>query len=136
MSFIWFYRFLFLFLCIFIPNICCGFLKILIGRSRPKLFFLEGLYGVYGLKFNNFFWSFPSSHTTTIISIALGISTIYPYFFYILIFFAFIVSFSRVLLMQHYLTDVLITIYITFLEVNFLFIFLKKKFFIEVLKFM
>ncbi|WP_338521378.1 phosphatase PAP2 family protein [Candidatus Legionella polyplacis] len=129
MSFIWFYRFLFLFLCIFVPNICCGVLKVLIGRSRPKLFFLKGLYGIYGLKFDKFFWSFPSSHVTTIISITLGISTIYPYFFYVLIFFAFIVSLSRVLLMQHYLTDILITIYITFLEVNFFIYIFKKKIF-------
>lgn len=127
----WEARAWFLFTCVVIPSLICGFLKMLLGRARPIMLFKEDLYGFYGLQTQVPFWSFPSGHTTTIISAALGLSIVFPRYCYAFILTGLTVAFSRVLLTQHYLSDVMAASYLTLLEIGFLLCVLRRKSWLE-----
>lgn len=117
----------YLWLCAVIASVLCVVLKIFLGRARPDLWFNEHLYGFYGLHSNSYFWSFPSGHTTTVIAVCFGLWTLFPKYFWIWLTFAFSIAFSRVMLTQHYLSDVLSAIFLTAIEIGLLNIFLSRK---------
>ena len=117
----------FLLLCVLVPNIICGILKVLLGRARPELWFDSQLFGFYGMHFNASFWSFPSGHTTTIAGLVFGLSIVFPRYFYAFIVSGLVVISTRVLLTDHYLSDVMATGYITLLEVGMLLVLLRRK---------
>lgn len=117
----------FLFMCVTIPGVICVFLKALLGRARPDMWFDEQLYGFFGFKTNAYFWSFPSGHTTTVIGAALGLSILFPRYFYAFILAGLTIAFSRVFLTHHYLSDVLTAGYLTLLEVGILLCILRRK---------
>ncbi|MCA0403974.1 MAG: phosphatase PAP2 family protein [Proteobacteria bacterium] len=123
----WENRFWFLFMAVFIPGMICVFLKVILGRARPVLLFSDDLYGFFGLHFKAIYWSFPSGHTTTIMSAAFALSVIFPRFFYLFMTLGLMVSSSRILLTSHYLSDVLVAAYLSLIEIGFLLYFLKKK---------
>lgn len=124
---LWRHRLWFLFLCAFVPNLICLVLKICLGRARPDLFFESQLYGFYWFKFQKNYWSFPSGHTTTIMSMAAGFSILWPrYLIYFFIFGLMIVS-TRVLLYHHYLSDVLSAFYLTIITVGLMKDWLKSR---------
>ena len=82
-------------------------LKHIIGRSRPYIYNLEGKFDLNFFTFDSGFHSFPSGHTSTIFSVALVASLLAPkikYFFY---FIAAAVSFSRIVLGEHFITDLI-----------------------------
>jgi membrane-associated phospholipid phosphatase len=108
----WERRIWFLWLCVVVPNMACLALKMLLGRARPDLLFSENLYGFYGLQKNAAFWSFPSGHTTTIMALMLGLSALFPRYLLGFILFGSLVACSRILLLQHYLSDVLAATYL------------------------
>lgn len=125
----WEARFTFLFLCLLIPGITTLIVKMTLGRARPTLFLQDSghFYGFYGFKTSAYFWSFPSGHTTTIMSVVLGLCIVFPRYFYALLLLGLAVSFSRVLLTHHYLSDVLFAIYLTVIEIGCLLYVLKRK---------
>lgn len=123
----WEARAWFLFACVAVPVVICGVLKVLLGRARPVMFFKEHLYGFYGLQWHSPFWSFPSGHTTTIMGVVLGLAILFPRYCYALLTTGFIVALSRVLLTQHYLSDVLTASYLTLLEIGLLLWVLRRK---------
>lgn len=110
-------RCLFLVCCVFFPNFICLFLKILLGRARPELLFLDHSYGFYGVHLSQpMYWSFPSGHTTTIVATLFGMHRILPgYIFFWAVLGVMFIS-TRVLLNQHYLSDVVATTCLTLLE--------------------
>lgn len=120
-------RLWFLWLCVFITASCCGVLKILLGRARPELWFEQHLYGFYGLHKQSAYWSFPSGHTTCILSIMLGLGILFPNYFYTLILTGFLIALSRVLLVYHYLSDILVATYLVILEIGVLTWVLKRQ---------
>jgi membrane-associated phospholipid phosphatase len=124
----WEARAQFLFLCVGLPAIICVFLKIILGRARPDMLFVGQLYGFYGFQMNSYFWSLPSGHTTTIMGTVLGLGILFPRYFYALIIAGLTIAFSRVLLFYHYLSDVLIAIYLTLLEIGCLLWLIRRKF--------
>lgn len=128
-NYLWESRSWFLFWSLFIPALISLILKMSLGRARPTLLFQDGahLYGFYGFKTSAYFWSFPSGHVTTIMSVALGLSILFPRHFYALISLGLAVAFSRVLLTYHYLSDVLFAFYLTVLEIGCLLYVLKRK---------
>lgn len=124
---IWEKRAWFLWLCVASSNAVCGVLKVIIGRARPDLWLQSHEYGFSWLKMDSLHMSFPSGHTTTIMSIAFGFSVIFPRFWLLFVSGGALVALSRVLLLQHYLSDVLAAMYLTLLVVAGLVCFLRKK---------
>ncbi len=117
----------FLWLCVLIPNLICLVFKLLLGRARPELLFDSQLYGIYGMHFTRPFWSFPSGHTTTITGLVFGLCVVFPRHCYAFLFAGLLVISTRVILTQHYLSDVLTTAYLTLLEVGLVLIILRRK---------
>lgn len=92
----------------------CGVLKVLFGRARPILWLTEKQFGFFGLQFSNVFWSFPSGHTATFISVALGLSMLFPKYRKPILLLGLVFSLTRVTLTEHYLSDVLATMVLIF----------------------
>jgi membrane-associated phospholipid phosphatase len=117
----------FLWLCILFTGSICGILKVVLGRARPSMWFEGQSFGFYGLQTKAPFWSFPSGHTTTIMAVAFGMSVIFPRHSYFYVLAGLTVALSRVLLVHHYLTDILTATYFVVLEIGLLLWFLEKK---------
>ena len=124
---IWELRFWFILQCIVLSGLICFILKMLFGRARPAQWFNVHEYGFYGLNINSAYWSFPSGHTTTILSIAFGLCVLFPRYWVLFVTPCFFVGLSRILLGYHYLSDVFVASYLTLLEVMTLTYFLYKK---------
>jgi membrane-associated phospholipid phosphatase len=117
----------FLWLCVLIPSSICLILKIIFGRARPDVLFDQQLYGLFGMKLHSSFWSFPSGHSTTIMGLIFGLTVLFPRYFYLLFVTGLVVVSSRVLLTEHYLSDVMVASYLALLEVGFFAYWLRKK---------
>lgn len=113
-------RMWFLWLCVVVSNGICGFLKVILGRARPELWFEQHAYGFYGFHTKSAYWSFPSGHTTTIMAVAFGLCVLFPRFCYAFVSAGCLIALSRVLLVQHYLSDVLIATCLVIVEIGFL----------------
>ncbi len=110
-------RALFLWLCTFFPSVIVLGLKIIFGRARPELLFQDGIYGFHWLQYSRPFWSFPSGHTATLMGCVFGLCIIWPRYRWMFLCVGFLVMLSRVILLQHYLTDVLVSAYLALIEV-------------------
>ena len=99
------HRALFLFAAIAVSGIAGAFLKWVMGRFRPKLFFEGDLYGFNFFNTAHEETSFPSGHSATAFSLALVLSLFFPRYRLLLFGFAVIVSVSRVVITSHYLSD-------------------------------
>jgi lipid A 4'-phosphatase len=97
----------FLFLSIATSGIIVDVLKVIFGRSRPKLLFQSDIYDFSWLSWRPDHWSFPSGHATTIVALMTALWYLWPrhILFYVLA--ATIVAASRVVVGAHYLSDVL-----------------------------
>jgi membrane-associated phospholipid phosphatase len=120
-------RFWALWLCVTVPNLVCLVLKTNLGRARPELLFSDNLYGFYGFHTSASYLSFPSGHTTTIMGLVFGLSALFPRYCVRLIVLGLLVAFSRVFLVQHYLSDVLAAGYLALIEVGLLYSWFKPK---------
>ena len=79
-------------------------LKHLLGRYRPERLFEDGLYGFAPFSGNT---SFPSGHTQTICAIMSALWFVYPRYRALWVSIAACISLSRVIITQHYMSDVL-----------------------------
>jgi lipid A 4'-phosphatase len=98
----------FLFAAIAVSGLTADLLKVMIGRTRPKLLFAaHHLYAFEGLELSPHYWSFPSGHTTTIVALAAALYWLWPrhLLFYVLV--AVVVAGSRIVVGAHYPSDVL-----------------------------
>lgn len=123
----WEHRAWFLWCCVAIPGLICLVLKVSLSRARPELLFSEQLYGFYGFKLKSIFWSFPSGHTSTIMGLVFGLSALFPRYFYVWITTGLFIASSRILLTNHYASDVLFASYLALLEVGVLFYYARHK---------
>jgi membrane-associated phospholipid phosphatase len=123
----WEIRSWFLLTCLIFSSIICTFLKILFSRARPDLFFSEHAYGFYGLHFHAEYWSFPSGHTTTVMTVVLGLAALFPRYLVPFLITGLIISSSRIFLYHHYLSDVLVAAYLVLLEVGLVQILFRNK---------
>jgi membrane-associated phospholipid phosphatase len=98
-----------LLLVISIPlaNLGAAFLKPLVGRPRPELLFSKGVFGFTGFHLNNSYLSFPSSHACTIGACVGFLACLYPRYTFAWMGLGCALAFSRVVLEDHYLSDVL-----------------------------
>jgi membrane-associated phospholipid phosphatase len=129
-------RSLFLFLCVFLASIVCTILKIVLGRSRPELWFTMHAYGFYWFKINSLYWSMPSGHATATVSLASGIGSLFPKYYLVCLGLAGMIILTRIVMYHHFLTDVMSAFYLTTLVVGLLASYAKKnKFFGKVIHF-
>jgi membrane-associated phospholipid phosphatase len=97
-----------LFVCVSIagPGLVVDILKAVIGRTRPKLLFAGDTYDFTFWAFRADYWSFPSGHAATICSLMAALYCLWPRYLPLYLLIAALVAFSRVVLNQHYLSDV------------------------------
>lgn len=117
----------FLWLCVLLPNVICLALKVGLGRARPELWFEKQLYGFYGFHLKSTYWSFPSGHTTTMMGLTLGLTVLFPRGGYWFILLGLLASISRIILVKHYLSDVLMAAYLALVEIGVLVWWLRKN---------
>ena len=81
--------------------------KYVFARTRPRVLFRDDIYTFEFFKAGSDFTSFPSGHTTTAVTVAVVLGTLFPkarWYFYAI---AALVGIERVLLGSHYPSDVL-----------------------------
>jgi len=115
------------FVCTGSAGILTNILKPLFGRARPKLLFLEDIYGFRPLTFDSNWNAMPSGHATTIVAVAVTLSVLFPRARIPLAVGAIIIAFSRVMVNAHYLSDVLAGTAIGWLVTAFLTLWFFKK---------
>ncbi|NDA48186.1 MAG: phosphatase PAP2 family protein [Alphaproteobacteria bacterium] len=99
-------RAFFIFTCIALSGIFSQLLKHLFGRARPKLFDMVGAFHFDAFSFSARLASFPSGHTVTAFALALSLSLFLPRWRWPLLVVAALVGLSRIVLGQHYPSDV------------------------------
>lgn len=99
---------LFLLANIALSGLAVDILKIFVGRPRPVLLIEEGIFNQFSpFMLKSRWWSFPSGHSVTALSLALAASAIWPRGRWALLFFAGLIGASRVIVTAHYPADVL-----------------------------
>lgn len=96
----------FLFASIAIAGLAADIIKIGFGRMRPKLLFGSHLYGFTGLAWRPDHWSFPSGHTATFVALLSALWWLWPQHLLFYILAGAIVAASRVVVGDHYPSDV------------------------------
>ncbi|MDX1921473.1 MAG: phosphatase PAP2 family protein [Candidatus Caenarcaniphilales bacterium] len=109
-------NYLFLFVCFFITSSVCWTLKVFLGRYRPEAYFEEGLYGftLSGTR-DHSQHSMPSGHASVIATFLTALALIEPKFAWLFYGLSFILSFARIIVGAHYLSDILLSWLIGFL---------------------
>ena len=126
-SVLWEARCWFLWLCVLVPNVICFILKVGLGRARPELLFSNAYYGFYGPHASSTFWSCPSGHTTTLMGLVVGLTLLFPRFAYAFLVSGLLLVSTRVLLTDHFLSDVLLSGYLVIVEIGIMQYFLRKR---------
>lgn len=98
---------LLLFLSVAVSGIAAILLKGLFGRARPGLYLQEGFYGFQPFQFDYIWNSFPSGHSTTALSAACTLALFFPRFRILFFLAGLLIAASRVILTQHYLSDII-----------------------------
>jgi lipid A 4'-phosphatase len=95
----------FLFASIAASGLAADILKVLFGRMRPQLLFKANIYGFTWFSWHADHWSFPSGHTTTIVSLMTALWYLWPshLLFYMVV--GTIIGVSRVVTCAHFLSD-------------------------------
>ncbi len=83
-------------------------LKRSVARARPELFFEKGIYGL-GESFSRvqLYNSFPSSHTYAAFAVAVTLGILAPRWRWVFLLLAVLVAMSRLVNLDHYLSDVM-----------------------------
>jgi membrane-associated phospholipid phosphatase len=98
---------LFLWICVLSSSLVCTIIKITLARARPYQYFMHDTFGFQWFKLQGTFWSFPSGHTTAIMSVMFGLSILYPRHLFKFVFAGILISITRIILLKHFLSDVL-----------------------------
>ena len=101
------YSGLFLSLSVAVSGVSADMIKYIAGRARPTLYFSEHLYGFNSFHYEYEWISFPSGHAATAFSVAIVLTTLYPRWRVLFLISAALIAFSRILLTQHYISDVI-----------------------------
>jgi membrane-associated phospholipid phosphatase len=80
--------------------------KVLVGKTRPKLWFSEGDFGFYPLTFGYDYASMPSGHATTAGAAAVVLALALPRFAPVILPLGFALAATRVAIHAHYLSDI------------------------------
>jgi lipid A 4'-phosphatase len=100
-------RALFIFCAVAASGLLVDLLKVVFGRARPKLLFVDGTYGFFWGAWQADYWSFPSGHATTIAALAAAFFLLWPRFLPAYLAAALLVTASRIIIDAHYVSDAL-----------------------------
>jgi lipid A 4'-phosphatase len=100
------YRALFIFVVVAASGIATDVLKVICGRARPKLLFIDNIYGFTWGATQADYWSFPSGHATTVAALATALFLLWPRGLPLYVIAALLVMASRLVLNAHYTSDV------------------------------
>jgi len=89
-------------------GILVNIIKVIFGRARPRLYIDEHLYGFFWLKIDVLYRSFPSGHATTAMGVWLAFALLLPRYRVPLILVGILIALSRIVLTEHYLSDILV----------------------------
>jgi membrane-associated phospholipid phosphatase len=106
---------IFIFLTIAISGIINDIIKYCLGRYRPNALFYDHLYGFGFFGHSYSMTSFPSGHANTITAVMLASYFLIPKYRWLYIVIAVSVIASRVVLCEHYLSDVVFGAYLAIL---------------------
>lgn len=95
----------FLFAAIALSGLAADAIKVIAGRTRPKLLFASNIDQFGGLAFRADHWSFPSGHATTAAALMLGLWYLWPRYAPVYAAFAVLIAAARVIICAHYLSD-------------------------------
>jgi len=95
----------FLLAVVAISGLAADIIKVVAGRTRPKLLFASGMdhFAWIGLRADH--WSFPSGHATTAAALMLGLWYLWPRYAAVYAAIAVLVAAARVIICAHYLSD-------------------------------
>jgi membrane-associated phospholipid phosphatase len=96
-----------LFSSVAVSGLCADLVKYIAGRARPKLYFRNHLYGFDFFHWEHAWTSFPSGHSATALSVAIVFAVLFPRWRFIFFFAGILIAFSRIVLAQHYISDVI-----------------------------
>src|SRR4051794_6379214 len=96
----------FLFASVAASGIAVDLLKVVFGRTRPKLLFADGAFDFSWLGLAADYWSFPSGHTAAVAALMTALWCLWPRHLLFYIALASVVAASRVVTGAHYLSDV------------------------------
>ena len=106
---------IFVFLAIAISGIVNNSIKYSLGRYRPRALFYDYLYGFSYFGFSYSVTSFPSGHANTITALMLALYFLIPEYRWLYLTIAVLVIASRVVLCDHFLSDVVFGSYLAIL---------------------
>ncbi len=98
----------FIFSSIALSGVIVNIIKPTIGRVRPNIYFEKGESGFNFFTISHDFTSFPSGHSATAFALSVTLALLYKQYKYLLIFIACMVAISRVVIIRHYPSDILI----------------------------
>jgi len=96
----------FIFVAVAASGLVVDLLKIVVGRTRPKLMFADGTYDFTWFGLGADHWSFPSGHAATAAALMAALWCLWPRPVWLYAAAAGLVALSRVITGQHYLSDV------------------------------
>ena len=117
---------LFLFVAVAFSGLLTDLLKIFFGRARPRLLFHHELYSFSFFQISARMWSFPSGHANTIFALATACYLVAPRGRYLYFSVAVLVAISRVVVGDHYPSDIIMGAYLGVLTTVYL-----KSFFLR-----
>jgi membrane-associated phospholipid phosphatase len=88
-------------------GIIANLLKVFFGRFRPTLYFKEQLYGFDWFHLDAAMRSFPSGHSTTVMSAWLAFALLFPKYRIALLAVGVFLALTRVFVTAHYVSDIL-----------------------------
>lgn len=91
-----------------LSGILVNIVKVIFGRARPRLYIEEDLYGFFWFKLDVLYRSFPSGHATTAMGVWLAFALLFPKYRFLLILIGATIALSRVIIGEHYLSDVMV----------------------------
>jgi lipid A 4'-phosphatase len=97
----------FIFAALAASGLLADLLKVLVGRTRPKLLFASGAYDFTWFGWHPDHWSFPSGHATTAAALMTALWCVWPRPLWLYVAAAALVAASRVVTGQHYPSDVI-----------------------------
>ncbi|MBY0529829.1 MAG: phosphatase PAP2 family protein [Rhabdochlamydiaceae bacterium] len=98
---------LFILISIALANAASETLKWAFGRMRPELFLTHQLYGFSLFNASDLYHSLPSGHATTAGAIAGALGCIYPRRIPLFLGLALMLSLTRIILGEHFLSDII-----------------------------
>lgn len=90
-----------------LSGIAVNILKSILGRARPRLYIHEQVYGFDFFHIEYAWLSFPSGHSATALGAASALALIFPRYKTVFYIAGITIAASRIILTQHYLSDVL-----------------------------